>query len=104
MAEIGSNIGIGNIKGIPEVGSAGSGDEVSKTGAGFGDMLAGALQDVNALEMAANDEARKVATGQSVDLTDAVVASEKAKLAMDFTVEVRNKIVDAYKDLWRMPV
>ncbi len=90
--------GIGAI--TPSEGSSPTGEVAS----GFGSMLSGALQEVSALEVAADDEARKVATGQSADLTEAVVASEKAKLAMDFTIEVRNKIVDAYQDLWRMPI
>lgn len=104
MAEGINSFSLGKIGGIGAAGPGEGSGAASDVASGFGDMLSGALQDVSALETIANDEVRKVATGQSVDLTEAVVASEKAKLAMDFTVEVRNKIVDAYQDLWRMPI
>jgi flagellar hook-basal body complex protein FliE len=33
-----------------------------------------------------------------------MIASEKASIAMQFTMQVRNKIMDAYQEIMRMPI
>ena len=41
---------------------------------------------------------------RSVTLADTMVASAKAGIAFDATVQVRNKFVEAYKEIMNMPV
>ncbi|MHB9145611.1 MAG: flagellar hook-basal body complex protein FliE [Symbiobacteriia bacterium] len=73
-------------------------------GTSFADALQGALQQVQQLQNASDQEATKLATGQSQDLHAAMIATEKATLALDLTVEVRNKVLDAYQEIMRLPV
>jgi flagellar hook-basal body complex protein FliE len=41
---------------------------------------------------------------RSVNLSDVMIASQKASIAFEATVQVRNKVVDAYKTIMNMPV
>ena len=41
---------------------------------------------------------------QNVSLSDVMIASNKSGLAFDATVQVRNKMVEAYKEVMSMPV
>lgn len=97
---IGSPVGAGSSISAPGASEAGQ----AQAAPGFGDLLTDAIGQVNAVQVNADIEARKVITGQSSDLTEAVAAAEKARLAMEFTVQVRNKIVESYQELWRMPI
>lgn len=40
----------------------------------------------------------------NVSLSDVMIARNKASVAFDATIQVRNKLVDAYKELMNMPV
>lgn len=46
-----------------------------------------------------NNEIYKMTTGQSDNLHDVVIASQKASLSVDMVVELRNKLLDAYKEI-----
>jgi flagellar hook-basal body complex protein FliE len=70
----------------------------------FGDMLSNSLQDVSRLQSRADDLATKVATGGDVDIHDAVLANEEASLAFQYTLQIRNKLIEAYQEVMRMQV
>lgn len=69
---------------------------------GFQKILSDALGQVNELQERADDVALKVALGDDVDLHDAVIAQERAALAFRLTLQVRNKLLEAYQELMRM--
>lgn len=46
-----------------------------------------------------NNELYKMTTGQSDDLHNSLIASQKASLSVDMVVELRNKFLDAYKEI-----
>ncbi len=70
----------------------------------FSDMLSSALQEVNNLQSRADDMSAKLVLGQDVDVHDAVVATEEASLAFQYTMQVRNKLIEAYQEVMRMQV
>lgn len=70
--------------------------------AGFFSYLKDALQEVNGLQKEAAVNAEKLALGDQSYLHNTMLAYEKANLALQLTVEVRNKIVEAYQDLMRI--
>ncbi len=41
---------------------------------------------------------------KSVDLAEVMIAGQKSSIAFEATVQVRNKMVDAYKTIMNMPV
>ncbi|WP_298768895.1 flagellar hook-basal body complex protein FliE [uncultured Shewanella sp.] len=74
-------------------------------GSDFGQLLTQAIGNVNSLQSNAGQMSKKLDMGDpSVTLTDTVIAREKAGVAFEATVQVRNKLVDAYKEIMSMPV
>lgn len=70
----------------------------------FGQMLRDALKQVNDLQSQADDLAQKLATGEINDVHTVMIASEKATLALELTVQIRNKVIEAYQEIMRMPL
>ncbi|MDF3936922.1 flagellar hook-basal body complex protein FliE [Pseudomonas citronellolis] len=85
---------------------AGVQGEVANVGApSFSDMLGQAVNKVNSTQQAASDMANAFEVGQSnVDLTDVMIASQKASVSFQAMTQVRNKIVQAYQDIMQMPI
>lgn len=74
------------------------------TGTQFADMLGDYLRGVSGTQSQADNLAMRLATGDDVDVHDAVLATEEASLAFQYTLQVRNKLVDAYQEVMRMQV
>jgi flagellar hook-basal body complex protein FliE len=62
------------------------------------------LQQVNKLHKDSAKLANEAAMGGDVDLHDVMIASEKASVSMQLTMQVRNKLVEAYQEMMRMQV
>jgi flagellar hook-basal body complex protein FliE len=78
---------------------------VSKAGSDFGSMLKDAVNTVNDIQKDAGQKKMAFELGdRSVTLADTMIASSKAGIAFDATVQVRNKFVEAYKEIMSMPV
>ena len=45
-----------------------------------------------------------LASGDAADLHQVMIAAEEAGIAMDLLLEIRNKLVDAYQTMMRMPM
>ncbi|MCF7452049.1 flagellar hook-basal body complex protein FliE [Vibrio sp. A1-1] len=77
----------------------------AKVGADFNDLLTKAINNVNTLQKASGDLQTRFDRGDAdVSLSDVMIARNKSSVAFDATVQVRNKLVEAYKDLMNMPV
>ena len=75
------------------------------SGADFAQLLSQAVGNVNGLQQASSSLASRLDMGDtSVTLSDTVIAREKAGVAFEATVQVRNKLVEAYKEIMSMPV
>jgi len=70
----------------------------------FGTVLQKAIQEVDALQKQGEEASIGLLTGQVQDVHTAVIALEKASLSMSLTVEVRNKVLDAYQEMMRMQI
>lgn len=71
----------------------------------FADMLGQAINKVSDTQHASNQLATAFEIGKSgVDLTDVMVASQKASVSFQALTQVRNKLVQAYQDIMQMPV
>lgn len=70
----------------------------------FGQFLQEALANVEAAQQEAAVAAQRLATGEIQDIAEVTIASEKATLALQLTVQVRNKVLEAYQEMMRMPV
>ncbi len=70
----------------------------------FRSMFNDAINSVRETEGALNDEIYKVATGQTDDLHNAMIASTKANLSIELLVQIRNQALDAYKEIMNTSV
>ncbi len=73
-------------------------------GGTFGQVLGGALEQVNRLQLEADRQAELVATGQAENPHEAVLAMEKADLALQLTIRVTEKVLAAYQQISQMQV
>jgi flagellar hook-basal body complex protein FliE len=93
-----SSIGsISSIRPKPQAASAG------KDTASFSDSLAGLLASVDESAGAANDAVSNMISGTG-DVHEAMIALQRAETTLQLTVQVRNKLVQAYQDMMRMPI
>jgi len=71
----------------------------------FADLLGSAVNKVNDTQQASNQLSTAFEIGKSgVDLTDVMIASQKASVSFQAITQVRNKLVQAYQDIMQMPV
>ena len=70
----------------------------------FGEVLKGFAQDVNQLQQNASTLSQKFALGQVENVHQVMIAAEEASVAFQLLLEIRNKLLEAYQDLMRMPV
>jgi flagellar hook-basal body complex protein FliE len=77
---------------------------LKETNASFGETLQRAITDVNALQSEAGKAVEKMVGGETVDLHEVMVAVEKAKTSFDLLMEIRNKALEAYREIMRMQV
>ena len=70
---------------------------------GFGDMLGMLIDNVEASTAEANGAVGAM-LNKTGDVHDAMIALHHAETSLQFTVQIRNKLVQAYQDIMRMPV
>ena len=71
----------------------------------FADMLGQALDNVNGMQKTSRTLQTRFDMGDpNLSLVDVMVAKEKSGIAFEATVQVRNKLLEAYKTIMNMPV
>jgi flagellar hook-basal body complex protein FliE len=81
---------------------AGTGAAGAATGAPFAGVLQTMVQQTSALDQQASQAVTGVLNGQGVDIHDAMIATQKADMAFQLALEVRNKAVGAYQQMMGM--
>lgn len=95
--------GLGGIGGAKAPGGVGPAGGVG--GASFGDALGNALKKVNTLQAETRDLQGAFERGEpGADLARVMVAAQASSVAFRATVEVRNRLVQAYQDVMNMPL
>ncbi len=92
---------------LAELDRAGSGiGGVSNTpGVDFSRLFQNAVNQVNQVQQSANTLADAYESGApGVDVTQVMIASQKAAVSFQTAVQVRNKLVSAYQDIMNMPI
>ncbi len=85
---------------VPGIGAA----EIGPGGDSFKDAVARGLQSVSNQEHQADGLSQALAAGEQVQIHDVMAATTKAQLSVDLLVQVRNKAVDAYREIMNMQV
>ena len=70
----------------------------------FGDTLQEAVGKVNEMQKDADIKMQQLATGENTNISEVMVATEKADIALKLMMSVRNKMIDAYQEIMKMQV
>jgi flagellar hook-basal body complex protein FliE len=102
VSEIGKIGPVGGLQEIPTRAGGAGGAEAA--GATFGQALRDALATVDHLQKDSEAAQASYARGEEIDLHDVLIRIEEAEVAFKTMMEVRNKLVDAYREIMRMGV
>lgn len=78
--------------------------KVEQSAQSFGEMLTDALKKTNELQLESDELNMALAAGRVEDISQVVVASQKAEIAIQLTLQLRNRAVSAYQEIMRMQV
>ncbi|PFP30776.1 flagellar hook-basal body complex protein FliE [Bacillus sp. AFS073361] len=78
--------------------------DADKTKTSFAGLLQGYMENVNTTVKQASDLTTKAAAGEIDNIHDVTIASQKAKLALELTVAIRDKAVECYQEMMRMQI
>ena len=88
---------------VPATSTSGAAATAPASGDGFIESLGRLLKTAEASGDAANTAVEQMLDGRG-EVHDAMIALQQAELSLQFTVQVRNKLVQAYQDIMRMSV
>ena len=88
--------------GVGAAGASSAGRSGPASAAPFSDLITDAVGDVSRLENEANAAVSGLMTGTGVDVHQAMIATEKADMAFELALAVRNKAVQAYQSVMGM--
>ena len=71
--------------------------------ASFSDMLKDTIKEVNQTQKTADKLSTEVASGKSDNIQETMLAMTQAELSFNLMVPVRNKALEAYQEIMRMP-
>ena len=92
VSAISSVSGLGALQPLAQAGKPGE----------FQSVLEGTIQKLEATNNDAADAVQKFLTGENEELHTTVLAAQKAEIAFDLGLQVRNKVVSAYQEIMRM--
>ena len=73
-------------------------------GPGFGKVLSEYLRETNEAQLKADESVARMAGGEPVNLHEVMINQKEAQLSLQLLLQIRNKVVQAYKDIMRLPM
>ncbi|TKJ21477.1 flagellar hook-basal body complex protein FliE [Blastococcus sp. CCUG 61487] len=97
---IGAAFGTGGVAGIDTTATA----RTAGGGDAFSSVLASTFDQLQATQASADGLAAQAATGDLKDVHDYMIARSEASLAVEMVVGIKNKAVEAFNEIMRMPI
>ncbi|GMU36562.1 MAG: flagellar hook-basal body complex protein FliE [Phycisphaerae bacterium] len=94
----------GMIRPVAPLEAPGAGAVAPGSGKDFQSLLMDNLNEVNRLQREADQGVAALMTGETDDVAEVMTAVNKAGIAFDLLMEVRNKLLDAYREIQEMRV
>lgn len=82
------------------MGKAGS----TRENTSFSEAMKKQLGEVNELQMQSEKASEALAVGEADNIHEVMIRTEEAKLALEMTVQIRNKVVEAYQEIMKMQI
>jgi len=70
----------------------------------FGQMLKDSFDEVSRLQQESSESIQNLVTGKQTDIHQTMIAMEKSSVAFNLLMQIRNKTIEAYEKIMRMPV
>jgi flagellar hook-basal body complex protein FliE len=87
----------------PSSTAASTGSSGAEASGSFSDALTRLVDSVDENATQANDAVSQM-LNKTGDVHDAMIALQRAEMSLQLTVQIRNKVVQAYQDIMRMPI
>ena len=94
--------GVNAASGLQNLGVAGNKEQAS--GTSFQDMLSNAIESADNLSTVSANNTQALLSGEVDDIAQVMIDGQKAELALNMVIQVRNKVVDAYNEIMNMQV
>jgi flagellar hook-basal body complex protein FliE len=95
--------GVENFKWVEELDGISPSPE-SKGYKTFGDFLSDSVNNVNSLQTQANESIQKLVTGENKNIHETMLQVEQAEIAFKTMNQIRQKVLDAYREVMKMQV
>jgi len=83
---------------------AGAAETQGTTPGGFGDAFRNAVGEVNSMQAQSSAITDAYEKGEVTDIAAVMLSRQQASIGFEATLQVRNKLLSAYKDIMSMPV
>jgi flagellar hook-basal body complex protein FliE len=67
-------------------------------------LLKKAVNDLNSSQVGANESIKNLATGGEDNLHDVIISMEKASMTLQYAIQIRNKLLEAYQSVIQMQI
>ena len=104
LSQLGNLSAQSSINGVQPIGIDKTSSTERVTAPGFAQMFEDFVKGVDQKKKISKQETQDLILGRSDNIHEAVVKSQEAGVAFNLMIEVRNKLVDSYKELMRMQV
>ncbi len=98
---------IGTIKALGSIdprSAYGAGNATGAPQTNFATQLQNAIQEVEGLQVRRDEMVDDMVTGKTTEVHDVMIAAKESQLAFELLMEIRNKLLESYQELMRMPV
>lgn len=103
MAGINTSM-LSSISSLQNTLSTSTSKETNESSKSFSNVLTEAIQMAEQTNADSNAASLSILSGTTDDISSTLISTEKAELALNLTVAIRNKAVDAYKEIMNMQV
>jgi flagellar hook-basal body complex protein FliE len=71
------------------------------SGVTFNDTLRSYINEANDLQIRADRDIQRMIAGEDIDAHEVMIAVEKANMSFEMVMEIRNKMLEAYREVMR---
>lgn len=98
---------IGSIKALGSIdprSAYGVGSATGPAQGGFAKQLQNAIQEVDNLQTRRDEMVDGMVSGKTTEVHDVMIAAKESQLAFELLMEIRNKLLESYQEIMRLPV
>jgi len=89
---------------VTNLNTTGAGSSTAAAGSSFTNILSEAMGSAQSAEASVQAENAALLTGETDDLHTPIIEAQKAELALNLAIQIRNKVIDAYNQVMNMQV